>query len=135
MFGRDILKPEIGRKPIYDNLHNKDGRAYSFACANCNASVALDIADCAGKNAQDPESVFGSEQGRLIRKHFGILTKSLINGWPLLSVVSCPACGQRHLVYVAMFEPRNGWQQVVLQGISQLQPSNLSFQRTAFGGR
>ena len=134
MFGHDVLIPEIGRKPIYDSLCNKEGRSHSFACANCSANVEIDVADCAGKNAQDPESVLGPDLGSLVREHFGILTKSLANGWPLLPIASCPACCQAHLVYVAMLEPRNGWQQVVLQGISQLQPSNLSSQRTACGG-
>lgn len=123
MFGRTVLKPEIGRKPIYDNVHNKEGRSQSFLCAGCYAPVALDIVDCIGRGAHDPESVLGADRGERIREHFGILSKSLANGWPFLTVASCSACGQSHLVYVAVFEPRNGWQQAVLQGITQLQPS------------
>ena len=134
MFGREILKPAIGREPTYDSIYNTDGRTQSFACASCNSRVVLDIVDCAGKNAEDPESILGSGQGALVRKHFGILSKSLTNGWPLMSIASCRSCGQGHLIYVAMFEPRNGWRQLVLQGITQLLPSNLSFQGTAFGG-
>jgi hypothetical protein len=133
MFGREVLKPEIGRKPVYDNVYNEQGRLQSFFCANCNSRIALDIADCIGRNAHDPESVLGLDQGSKVREHFGILGKSLANGWPLMSVTSCPACGQSHLIYVAMFEPRNGWQQVVLQGITQLQPSNKPLHPTAFG--
>ncbi|MBP6299635.1 MAG: hypothetical protein KA365_04435 [Arenimonas sp.] len=130
MFGRNVLKPEIGRKPIYDNLYNKEGRTQSFSCANCKSTVGVDIVDCIGTNAQDPETVLGPNHGGLVREHFGILGKSLVNGWPFMSVVSCQACGQDHLVYVAVFEPRNGWEQAVLQGISQLLPSNPSINRT-----
>lgn len=131
MFGRQVLQPEIGRKPIYDSVYNEAGRSQSFLCANCNTRVALDVVNCMGRNSHDPESVLGPDQGKHVREHFGILSKSLANGWPFLSVASCPACGQDHMVYVALFEPRNGWQQAVLQGITQLQPSNPAAQRTA----
>ena len=127
MFGREILKPEIGRKPIYDNAHNETGRTQSFACENCGARVVLDIVDCIGRNAHDAESVLGPQEGDQVREHFGILHKSLANGWPFLSVASCPECGRDHLVYVAVFEPRSGWRQAVLQGITELQPSNHSY--------
>lgn len=133
MLSREVLKPEIGREPIYDNVYNTKGRSQSFVCAHCNSRVGLDIVDCVGKNAQDPENVLGSGNGGLVREHFGTLNKSLTNGWPRMSIASCAACGQGHLIYVAMFEPRNGWQQLVLQGITQLQSSNLSFQGTASG--
>jgi hypothetical protein len=135
MFGREILRPEIGRKPIYDNVHNETGRSQSFACANCGARVVLDIVDCIGRNAHDAESVLGPDGGSHVREHFGILRNSLAQGWPLLSVASCPVCGRNHLIYVAVFEPRNGWQQAVLQGITELKPSNHSLQPDAYGGR
>lgn len=133
MFGRKVLKPEIGRKPIYDSLYNRAGGSQAFNCANCNTVVDLDITDCIGRNAQDPEGVLGENQGKLVREHFGILSKSLANGWPFMSIASCAACGQGHLIYVAVFEPRNGWQQVVLQGVTELVPSNHTFQRMPRG--
>ncbi len=120
MFGRKVLNPEIGRKPIYDNVYNEAGRSQSFLCANCKTRIPIDLADCIGKNADDPENVLEPRHGEKIREHFGILSKSLANGWPCLSVAGCPSCGQSHLVYVAFFEPRNGWRQVVLQGITEL---------------
>jgi hypothetical protein len=120
MFSRQVLKPEIGREPIYDNLYNEAGRSQHFSCANCNKSVALDIVSCIGRDSHDPETVLGPDQGNYVREHFGILSKSLANGWPFMSIVSCSACGQKHLVYVAVFEPHNGWRQAVLQGITEL---------------
>jgi hypothetical protein len=111
MFGLEVLKPEIGREPTYDNVYNTKGRSQSFFCAYCNSHVGLDIVDCVGKNAQDPKTVLGPGQGDLVREHFGILSKSLANSWPRMSIASCAACGQGHLIYVAMFEPKNGWQE------------------------
>jgi hypothetical protein len=131
MFGRQVITPEIGRKPIYDSVYDEAGRYQSFLCASCNTHVALDVVKCIGMDSHDPESVLGPDQGEHIRTHFGILNKSLANGWPFVSVASCPACAEDHLVYIAVFEPRNGWQQAVLQGITQFQPSNTAVQRTA----
>jgi hypothetical protein len=124
MFGRVLLKPELGRKPVYDNVCNKEGRAQSFTCVQCGGRVNLDLVHCIGNEASGPDSVLGPAHGEEVRKHFGILGKSLANGWPFLKVESCPGCGCRYLIYVAVFEPRNGWDQAVLQGITELVPSN-----------
>lgn len=126
MFGRILLKPEIGREPIYDNIYNNDARSQPFTCVNCSHEVPLDVGLCIGADACDPESVLGAEHGDSVRDHFGILKKSLANGWPFVKVHPCPNCGCRYLVYVARFEPRNGWCQGVLQGITELVPSNKS---------
>lgn len=134
MFGRVLLKPEIGREPVYDSVYNRQGRSQRFTCVSCSCDIPLDIDRCLGVEACDPESVLGPEYGDAVRDHFGILRKSLANGWPFVKVHPCPGCGCRYLVYVAMLEPRNGWQQGVLQGITELVPSNNSLQPTALTG-
>ena len=123
MFGRQLLKPDLNRKPIYDNLYNQDGRWQSFMCAQCDERIALDIELYVG-HGQDPESVLGEKNGSAVRSHFGILEKSLANGWPFIRVECCKKCSSTYIVYVAAFEPRNGWSQGVLQGITELVPSN-----------
>ena len=133
MFGHAVLKPEIGRKPAYDNLYNRAGRHQFFSCVSCGKVVPIDIASCAGQEGHDPETVLGPENGVKVREHFGILSKSLANGWPFLKVHVCPNCENPYIVYVAAFEPHNGWVQVVLQGVSELLPSNYSLKRTAAG--
>lgn len=130
MFGRDLLRPDLKRKPVYDNLNFRDGRWQTFICAHCHTSIPLDIEQYVGRD-EDPESVLGPANGRAVRIHFGILEKSLANGWPFLKVEICPYCGAKYLVYVAAFEPRNGWSQGVLQGITELLPSNLQFDTDA----
>lgn len=67
-------------------------------------------------------------------QHFGILERSLLHGWPKVRVEACVSCGVRYLVYIAEFEPRNGWCQGVLQGVTELAPSNYAFKRTAGTG-
>ncbi len=130
MFGRVILKPEIGREPTYDSVYNREERSQRFSCIHCLTEISVDIVRCIGAEACDPESVLGAENGAKVREHFGILNKSLANGWPFLSIHSCSRCGCQYLVYVAVFEPRNGWEQAVFQGITELVPSNQSFNRT-----
>jgi hypothetical protein len=126
MFGRTLLKPEIGRKPAYDSVSNKEGRNQLFTCVQCKHGVPLDLERCIGVEACDPESVLGMEYGDVVRQHFGILRTSLVNGWPFVKVHSCPSCCCRYLIYVAMLEPRNGWCQAVLQGITELTPLSSS---------
>lgn len=119
MFGRRIIEPDFERKPVYDNVYHFDGRWQSFPCSQCGASISLDLMNYIGQGA-DPEDVLGREAGDLVRNHFGILRRSLTNGWPKLRVESCTACASRYLVYVAEFEPSNGWCQGVLQGVTEL---------------
>lgn len=134
MFGRVLLKPEIGREPVYDNVYNKHGRNQWFTCISCSGEIPLDVERCMGIEARDPESVLGPENGDAVREHFGMHQKSLANGWPFVKIQACPSCGCRYLVYVAMLEPRNGWQQGILQGITELMPSNNSQQADAPDG-
>lgn len=134
MFGRVLLKPEIGRKPVYDSVYNKEGRGQLFICINCSREIPLDVERCIGAEACDPETVLGHDNGNAVREHFGILKKSLENGWPFVKIHACQNCGCRYLVYVAMLEPRNGWCQAVLQGITELAPSNKSMQPTPYWG-
>ncbi|MDF3822406.1 hypothetical protein P3G55_21075 [Leptospira sp. 96542] len=133
MFGHIVLKPEIGRSPVYDNVYNKQDSTQVFTCAHCGERISLNVVECAGRKSRDPETVVEPDHGAEIRQHFGILEKSLANGWPRLSTVACAKCDCQYLVYVAAFEPRNGWQQLVLQGITELLPSSPSLQPTASG--
>jgi len=123
MFGRQIIKPVIGRKPVYDNVRDRDGRWQSFQCSGCGATVRIDLEDYIGQGA-DPESVLGPDWGEAVRDHFGIFKRSLQNGWPKVRIESCSKCSTRFLVYVAEFEPSNGWCQGVLQGVTELASSN-----------
>lgn len=132
MLGRRILKPDLDRKPVYDNVYNRDGRWQSFICVSCNTEVPVDIEQYVGRG-EDPETVLGPTYGPTVRDHFGILEKSLANGWPYVRVEACASCGAKYLVYVAALEPRNGWCQGILQGITELAPSNQSFKWTPNG--
>jgi hypothetical protein len=127
MFGRRILKPDLERKPAYDNVYNRDGRWQSFKCVSCGAPIPVDIEQYVGRG-KDPEAVLGPANGPAVRDHFGILEKSLANGWPYVRVEVCAGCSTQYLVYVAALEPRNGWCQGMLQGITELAPSNDSLQ-------
>lgn len=135
MFGHVLLKPEIGRAPVYDNVYNKDGRLQQFTCISCAHEVPLDVERCISAEACDPESVLGPENGDAVREHFGILKRSLEHGWPFVKIHTCSNCGCRYLVYVAMLEPHNGWRQAILQGITEFVPSNQSMQRVRFPRR
>jgi hypothetical protein len=130
MFGKQILKPDLHRKPVYDSVSNRAGRRQSFACSGCGSSVQLDLEQYIGQPA-DPDTVLGSDEGSAIRNHFGILARSLQNGWPKVRVEPCARCHKQFLVYVAEFEPSNGWCQGVLQGITELLPSNNSLKSDA----
>jgi hypothetical protein len=80
MFGRVLLKPEIGREPVRDNVYNKQGGSQRFTCISCSGEIPLDVERCMGAEAYDPESVLGAQCGEAVREHFGILPKSLANG-------------------------------------------------------
>ena len=131
MFGKQILKPDLHRKPVYDNGFNREGRKQSFKCCGCGASVQLDMEQYVGQ-AVGPETALGPSEESAIIKHFGILERSLQNGWPRVRVEKCTGCDKQFLVYVAEFEPSNGWCQAVLQGITELLPSNNSLEGDAF---
>lgn len=94
MFGRQIIKPDLERKPIYDNVYHRGGRWQSFQCGTCGASVKLDLENYIGHGA-DPEDVLGKEAGNLVRDHFGILRRSLANGWPKVRIECCTECAAR----------------------------------------
>jgi len=119
VFGRDLVKPDFSRKPVYDNLYGKDGRWQTFNCSRCKSPVPIDLENYVGK-AQDPEVVLDEIDGEAVKQHFGLLTKSLANGWPKFKTERCANCNAEFLVYVAEFEPANGWRQGVLQGITEL---------------
>jgi hypothetical protein len=123
MFGREVLKPDLRREPVYDSVYNRDGRWQSFVCAQCGTPISLDLEHYVG-DGEDPEGVLGPAHEAAVREHFGILEKSLENGWPYIRVEVCANCGASYLVYVAVFEPRNGWCQGVLQGITEWVPSS-----------
>jgi len=123
MFGKQILTPDPNRRPVYDSVSNRAGRKQCFLCIGCGSSVELDLEQYIGQRA-DPECALGPDQGSAIRKHFGILERSLQNGWPKVKLESCDKCHREFIVYVAEFEPSNGWCQGVLQGITELLPSN-----------
>jgi hypothetical protein len=119
MLGRVVLKPDLARAPIYDNIYRRGERLQSFRCLSCRCPIEVDFENFIGKPAS-VDAVLGKENGAMVRSHFGILDRSLENGWPKARVEVCAACGKRYLVYVAEFEPRNGWCQGVLQGITEL---------------
>jgi NAD-dependent SIR2 family protein deacetylase len=123
MLGRVLLKPDLMRQPVYDSVSNLKGRFQAFNCIKCNHSVPIDFTRYISQPA-DPESALGTQHAAEVREHFGILERSLENGWPKVRVEVCGKCDTRYLVYVAEFEPRNSWCQGVLQGITELLPSN-----------
>lgn len=138
MFGRRLLTPDQNRTPAYDSLaaHNagnpETSRWFGFQCANCPEEVKLDLPSYVGTYS-DQESVLGAAQAELIRLHFGLRDgKSLAEGWPKFRVETCRHCSASYLVYIAVFEPANGWYKIVPQGITQL-PSNYSFKATVTG--
>lgn len=132
MFSRVIKEPELSRVPSYDSV-TRCGRFQSFNCVRCARAISIDFENYMGKHA-DPETVLGSEHGEAVRKHFGILERSLRNGWPKVRVEPCPSCDATYLVYIAEFEPKNSWFQGVLQGVTELAPSNYTFKRPAGTG-
>lgn len=79
--------------------------------------------------------MLGSGSGNLVRSHFGILARSLENGWPKVRLQQCTHCQKEFLVYVAEFEPRNGWFQGILQGITELLPPDSGFENDVEGLR
>jgi hypothetical protein len=130
MFGVSILKPDLNRKPSYDSATPEIGRHFQFACT-CGTSIELDLPSYID-NYQDRETILGIENAENIRAHFGLRQdRSLINGWPKFRVETCAKCKAQYLVYVAVFEPANGWFKIVPQGITQLLPSNPALKRDA----
>jgi hypothetical protein len=126
MFGRVLIKPDLSRAPVYDNVYAKDGRVQHFCCVECGEPVAVDLERYIGQFA-DPDTVLGHANAELVRQHCGILPRSLANGWPKVRIELCANCDTQYVVYVAEFEPSNGWCKGVLQGVTQLVPSNNSF--------
>jgi hypothetical protein len=123
MFGEAILKPDLNRTPSYDSLKPEKGKIYEFKCI-CGELNKIDVPSYIG-DYQDRERVLGEENSEEIRKHFGLRSdRSLINGWPKFRIEKCLNCEAKYLVYIAVFEPANGWFQVVPQGITQILPSN-----------
>jgi hypothetical protein len=126
MFGVTILKPDLKREPSYDSASPDSGRHYHFSCV-CGALLEIDLPSYIGTYS-DRETVLGEEHSEEIRVHFGLRQdRSLINGWPKFRVETCAKCKSKYLVYVAVFEPANGWFKIVPQGILQLLPSNPAF--------
>ena len=124
MIGRKLLEPKLDRALDYDSIYKKNGRIQQFNCINCTCFVSVDI--LVGEN---PEAVLGSNNGSAVRAHFDILENSLLNGWPLLKIECCKHCNTQYLIYIASFEPRNGWVQNILQGITELLPINNNLKR------
>ena len=130
MFGQIILKPDRQRTPAYDNAHPKKGRLYEYTCT-CGTTLSIDLPSYIG-NYSDQESVLGANWSEPIREHFGLRQdRSLADGWPKFRVEQCSTCGTRFLVYVAVFEPANGWFKIVPQGITELKTSNKGLQSTS----
>lgn len=130
MLGASILKPDISREPTYDSCSHDKGRYYNFSCT-CGSTLTIDLPSYIG-TYQDPENVLGPEMVEEVRLHFGLRNdRSLVNGWPKFRVETCAKCSISFLVYVAVFEPANGWFKIVPQGITQLLPSNPALKRDA----
>lgn len=130
MFGVSILKPDLNRKPSYDSAKAEVGKYFRFNCT-CGTSIEFDLPSYIG-NYQDRETILGAENSEKIRVHFELRhDRSLINGWPKFRIETCTNCKEHYLVYVAVFEPANGWFKIVPQGITQLLPFNNSIQGIA----
>lgn len=130
MLGASVLKPDLHREPTYDTGLPDKGRYYSFSCT-CTSPLVIDLPSYIG-TYQDREEVLGPEMAEELRVHFGLRNdRSLVNGWPKFRVETCPKCNARFLVYVAVFEPTNGWYKIVPQGITQVLPSNPAVKRDA----
>jgi hypothetical protein len=131
MFSRVIIEPDLSRVPSYDSV-TRHGRFQSFNCVRCGRAISIDFEKYIGKHA-DPETVLGNEHGEAVMLHFGILERSLRNGWPKVRIEDCASCDATYLVYIAEFEPRYSWFRGVLQGVTELAPSN-SFRASTFAG-
>ena len=119
MFSESILKPDLNRKPIYDSSKSDINKYYKYQCT-CGESMSLDLPSYIG-DYQDRENILGAKNSEAIREHFNLRhDNSLINGWPKFRVEICNNCKTQYLVYVAVFEPANGWFKIVPQGITQI---------------
>jgi hypothetical protein len=124
MFGPSILKPDLNRKPSYDSENPRVGvgKVYRFKCL-CGSVMEIDLPSYIGRY-EDRETILGKENSDAIRTHFNLRQdRSLDDGWPKFRIETCNICGRKYLVYVAVFEPANGWYKIVPQGITQLLPS------------
>lgn len=119
MLGCSLLGPDKSRTPQYDVVNNPNGRFYTFGCIKCKVTLQLDLNKYLGQ-CSDAQSILGAENENLVKEHFGLAVKTLNNGWPRFRVEQCKNCKAQYLVYVAAFEPRNGWHQLVVQGITEL---------------
>jgi hypothetical protein len=130
MLGASVLKPDLHREPTYDSGLPDKGRYFSFSCT-CTSTLTIDLPSYIG-TYQDREEVLGPEMAEELRVNFGLPShRSLANGWPKFRVETCTKCSARFLVYVAVFEPANGWYKIVPQGITQVLPSNPAVKRDA----
>lgn len=120
VFGRDVTKPGIARKPTYDVGHPETA-AYEFPCVVCQEPVSLDLTVYLGF-AAGRDDVLGDDNRAAIREHFdlNLVGKAHDGGWPRLRVEACRKCATRYLVYVGVKEPTNSWFQVTVQGIVEL---------------
>lgn len=118
-FGRIILRPSPAREPAYDS-QEACAAGYTFPCAECETPVTLDLPGLL-ERAGDERMLGGTEADR-IREHFefNLVGKAHDGGGPRIAVERCRRCGTRHLVYLGVREPANGWYRVTVQGITEL---------------
>ena len=119
LFGKSILIPDRNREPLYDSSKQFENQFYSFKC-KCETTINLNLPSYIG-NYSDRDKVLGEENSELIRLHFNLRSdNSLINGWPKFRVEIYTICRKKYLVYIAVFEPANGWYKIIPQGISEI---------------
>lgn len=119
--GQSVLPVDPHRAAAYDSLTDPQSRIFRFTCAGCGECVSTDIASYNGRYA-DPETVLGADRGPEVLRHFALRQdRSLVEGWPKLRIEACAACGVRYLVCVMEREPRNGWHQMAIRGITRIE--------------
>jgi hypothetical protein len=123
VIGRDLLQPSPRREPTHDSAGSaKPTSMLAFACSRCQTAVALEL-EAILRAAWDVERELGDALLEAAWAHFGlgVVGKSHDGGFASLHRVRCPACAAEFLVYAGVREPANGWLQITLQGVAELE--------------
>ncbi len=119
-FGKSTLSPSYTRPPDFKS-HKAGEKFYSFACANCNQTIAVEFNSLIMQGYSWQEA-FGEKLSDEIKEFYriGVVGKSQDGGFPSMIIVECGGCETDYLVYAGVEEVSNSVYVVTMQGIIEI---------------